>query len=80
MPHAPEKLSEFLERLAGDEDLQRQYCGDPDTVITESGLSGAHQKLLKDHHLTKVCKALAEEAGSGAEAFAVIKGVIKSPT
>jgi hypothetical protein len=82
MPHA-EKLSDFLERLAGDEALQRQYCDDPDTVIDDSGLNDHHKKLLKDHHLKKVCEALDDEAklaDPAATAFAVIKGVIKSPT
>jgi hypothetical protein len=82
MLHDHEKLSEFLDRLAGDENLQGEYVLHQDKVLNESGLSEGHKKLLKDGKLGPIRHELQTEVGSQS-AYAVIKivtGVIKSPT
>jgi hypothetical protein len=79
MAHGPEKLSEFLNRLAGSTALQNKYAADRDDVLAKSGLSAVHKKILKDEKLGPIRRALQDELG--AQVFAVIKiKVIKAST
>ena len=72
------KLSDFLNRLADDTDLQDRYLKHTKHVLEkESGLSQQHQDVLLAGDLAPIRDAVKAEVGGDTLVFGVIKGTIK---
>jgi hypothetical protein len=72
------KLSDFLDRLAGDTTLQDRYLKHQKQMLKdESGLSQEHQDTLLAGDLGAIRDAVQTEVGGSTRVFGCIKGVIK---
>jgi hypothetical protein len=65
------KLHEFLEELASDASLLQKYIADKETTLTGSGISPAHQELLRNDDLEGVKAAVLQELGKPIQAVRI---------
>jgi hypothetical protein len=60
------QLTEFFERLATDEDFERQFDDNPRTTMVDAGLDEAQQMLILGGTAQQIRAAIVDELPEGA--------------